>query len=326
MTSRLAAGSKFKDLEQPPAVDIPPAAEILIVYERPRSVILTNKSRLSISFRLYSVAALLLCAAAAGNGQDLSKLPYVPTPQKVVDEMINLAGVGANDFLIDLGSGDGRIVITAAKEKKANGFGVDIDSRLVALSNKNARAAGVAEQAQFFERDMFKTDIGKASVLMLYVMPDFMVKLRSKILTELQPGARVVAHDYYMTEWHPDQMLTLTVPEKVQVNGTDKAYLYLWIVPAVVRGPWRLFLDTAGKTQQLNIVFEQEYQMLSATGERAGKPMLVEKPTLRGHAISFGLTLETTRYQFNGKVEGDKIAGTAAAGKEVLHWLARRMP
>lgn len=281
---------------------------------------------MSIIFRSFLIAALFLCAAVATNGQDLSKLPYVPTPQKVVDEMIKLANVTANDFVIDLGSGDGRIVITAAKENKANGFGVDIDGRLVALSNKNARDAGVGDRAQFFERDMFKTDIGKASVVMLYVLPDFMAKLRSKVLAELQPGARVVAHDYYMTEWHPDQMLTLTVPEKVQVNGTDKAYLYLWIVPAVVKGPWRLFLDTAGKTQQLHIVFEQEYQMLTATGERAGKPMIVEKPTLRGNAISFGLTRGSTRYQFNGKVEGDKIEGTAVAGKEALNWLARRIP
>jgi 16S rRNA G966 N2-methylase RsmD len=269
---------------------------------------------------------LLLAAALTVRGQELSKLPYVPTPQIVVDEMIKLANVGVNDFVVDLGSGDGRIVITAARQNKAHGFGVDIDSKLVALSNDNAKKAGVADRARFFERDMFKTDISKASVLMLYVMPDFMVRLRSKVLAELQPGARVVAHDYYMGEWHPDRMITLTVPEKVEVNGTDKAYLYLWIVPAVVKGSWRVFFDTGGKTQELSVTFEQEYQMLNAAGDRAGKSMIIEKPTLKGSEISFGLTLGTNRYQLTGKVQGDKIEGQAVAGKETLNWVARRIP
>jgi len=287
---------------------------------------MAKKSRIPIIGCSSLISALLLYAAVTARGQELSKLPYVPTPQIVVDEMIKLAAVAADDFVVDLGSGDGRIVITAAKQYKANGFGVDIDPRLVALSNKNAIEAGVADQARFFERDMFKTDIGKASVLMLYVLPDFMAKLRSKVLTELRPGARVVAHDYYMSEWHPDRMITLTVPEKVEANGTDKAYLYLWIVPAVVNGSWRLFFDTGGKTQELSITFDQEYQMLNANAERAGKPMIVEKPTLRGKEISFGLTLAATRYQLAGKVEGDKIEGKAVAGKETLDWLARRIP
>ena len=287
---------------------------------------MAKKSRMPIIGCSSLIGAVLLYAAVAARGQELSKLPYVPTPQIVVDEMIKLAVVAADDFVVDLGSGDGRIIITAAKQYKANGFGVDIDSKLVALSNKNAKEAGVADQARFFERDMFKTDIGKASVLMLYVLPDFMARLRSKVLTELRPGARVVAHDYYMEEWRPDRMITLTVPEKVEANGTDKAYLYLWIVPAAVKGSWRLFFDTGGKTQELSITFDQEYQMLNATAERAGKSMIVEKPTLRGNEISFGLTLGTTRYQLAGKVEGDKIEGKAEAGKETLNWLARRIP
>jgi SAM-dependent methyltransferase len=272
------------------------------------------------------IAALILCAAVTTSGQDFSKLPYVPTPQLVVDEMIKLAKVTAGDFVVDLGSGDGRIIIAAAKQNKASGFGVDIDARLAALSNKNATAAGVADRVRFFQGDMFNTDIRKASVLMLYVLPDFMAKLQTKVLAELQPGARIVAHDYYFREWQPDQMITLTVPEKVPVNGTDKAYLYLWVVPAVVQGPWRLFFDTAGKTQQLSVTFEQEYQLVSATGERAGKPIAVELPTLRGNEIVFALTLGATRYQLYGQVAGDKIEGKAVAGKETLSWLARRMP
>jgi hypothetical protein len=276
----------------------------------------------------FFIAILFYAALFTANGQsqELSTLPYVPTPQVVVDEMIKLANVDANDFVVDLGSGDGRIIITAAKQYRATGFGVDIDAKLVALSNKNAREEGVAERAQFFERDMFKTDISKANVLMLYVLPDFMAKLRTKILTELQPGARVVAHDYYMGEWHPDRMITLTVPEKVEANGTDKAYLYLWIVPAVVKGSWRLFFDTGGHTQELSVVFEQAYQMLRATGERSGKSMTIENPTLKGNEISFGMMLGATRYQLIGKVDSDKIEGEAVSGKDALKWRARKIP
>jgi hypothetical protein len=270
--------------------------------------------------------ALLLSAAVITSGQDFDKLPFVPTPQKVVDEMVKLANLTADDFVIDLGSGDGRVVISAAKQTKARGLGVEINPKLVALSNKNGKEAGVADRAQFIQGDMFKADLARASVLMLYVLPEFMAKLRPKVLAELRPGARIVAHDYHFEEWQPDQMITLTVPEKVPVNGTDKAYLYLWIVPATVKGQWRLFFDTAGKTQQATIVFEQDHQLLGAIGEAAGKPVIIEKPTLRGDEITFALTLGTTRYQLRGKVAGDKIEGRATAGKETVNWLARRSP
>jgi hypothetical protein len=275
--------------------------------------------------RSFLVITLLFCAAVTTSGQELNELPYVPTPEIVVEEMIKVADIGGKDFVIDLGSGDGRLVISAAKQHQATGFGVDIDRRLVALSNKNAREVGVADRVQFFERDMFQTDIGKASVLMLYVLPDFMSKLRSKVLAELQPGTRVVAHDYHMGEWHPDRMITLTVPEKIPVNGTDKAYVYLWIVPAVVNGSWRLFFDTGNKAQELTVTFAQEYQRLSATA-RTGKPVTVEKPEIRGDQISFGLTLGPRRYQFHGRVEGDKITGRAVAGSESVNWIATRIP
>jgi hypothetical protein len=276
--------------------------------------------------RAWRGAVFFLTALLTANAQsqELSKLPYVPTPQVVVDEMLTLANVGANDFVVDLGSGDGRIVITAAKQYGASGLGVDIDARLVALSNKNAKEAGVADRAHFLERDMFKTDISKASVLMLYVLPDFMAKLRTKALTELRPGSRVVAHDYYMGEWYPDRMITLTVPEKVKANGTDKAHLYLWIVPAAVKGSWRLFLGSGGKAQALSVTFTQRYQMLGASGEHSGKSTLIEAPKLKGKEISFGLTLGATRYELNGQVEGDRIEGQAVSGEDRLPWLARK--
>lgn len=173
---------------------------------------------MSILQRILPFFVFFVLVVASAGAQELGKLPFIPTPQTVVDEMIKLANVRADDFIVDLGSGDGRMVISAAKQKKARGFGVDIDEKLVELSNKNAKEAGVADRAQFFQRDMFKTEIRKADVLMLYLLPDFMNRLRVKILTEMQPGARVVAHDYHMGAWYPDRMVTLTVPEKIAVD------------------------------------------------------------------------------------------------------------
>jgi hypothetical protein len=270
---------------------------------------------------------LLLAANAISHGQELSKLPYVPTPQVVVDEMLKLANVTANDFVIDLGSGDGRIIISAAKRFKAKGLGVDIDPKLVALSNKNAKAEGVADRAEFAERDMFKTDISKASVLTLYVLPDFMQKLRSKVLTELKPGARVVAHDYYMADWDPDRVVTLTVPEKIEANGTDKAYLYLWIVPAKIDGTWRVDLDAEERSEELVVAFSQRYQTINAAAEKKRAPLKIENPTLNGEEIKFSLTLGSTRYQLTGRVLGDKMEGSATAtvGKGPFKWRGTRV-
>ena len=273
------------------------------------------------------VCSLLAAFAPALPAQELSHLPYVPTPQMVVDEMLNLATVTADDVVIDLGSGDGRIVITAAKRFRAKGLGVDIDGKLVALSNRNARAEKVEDRAEFVERDMFKTDISGASVLTLYVMPDFMPKLRAKILAELMPGARVVAHDYDMGEWHPDRMVTLTVPEKIEANGTDKAYLYLWIVPAAIGGTWRIDFDAEKSGEKITVAFSQYFQKIDAAAERMRRPLPIQNPTLTGAMVTFSIALGATQYQFSGRVDGDKIEGTAttSSGKGLLKWRGTRI-
>jgi hypothetical protein len=270
---------------------------------------------------------VLLAALLPVIAQELSKLPYVPTPQVVVDEMLKLANVTAKDFVVDLGSGDGRMIITAAKNFKAAGLGVDIDRKLVELSNKQAKADGVQERAKFIEQDMFKADISKASVVTLYVLPDFMEKLRPKLLAELKPGARIVAHDYYMSEWYPDRQFSLTVPEKVKANGTDKAYLYLWIVPSIVRGGWRMEFDAGGNARQLIVLdFAQQYQMISATAENILGPMKVETAQLRGEDISFDLLVGAALHRFTGKVGDGKMEGTAvAAGGRPIPWRASKL-
>ena len=261
--------------------------------------------------------------------QELSKLPYVPTPEVVVSAMLKMAKVTAEDFVVDLGSGDGRVIITAARSFKANGLGVDIDARLVELANKQAKAAGVADRAKFIQQDMFNTDLSRATVVTLYVMPDFMEKLRPKLLAELKPGARIVAHDYYMSGWHPDRQLSLTVPEKVKANGTDKAYLYLWIVPSVVAGDWRMEFDPAGSRRQLIVLtLDQQYQMLNSSAENILGQMKIDNTLLRGNEISFDLLIGGLSHRFVGKVTGDKIEGRAVApgSQQPVVWRAQKLP
>ena len=281
---------------------------------------------LAISFLAWIV---LFPLSALAHAQELSKLPYVPTPQIGVDEMLKLAKVAAGDHVIDLGSGDGRMIITAARNFKASGLGVDIDAKLVDLANKQAKAGGVADRVRFVEQDMFKADIGPATVVTLYVMPDFMEKLRPKLLSELKPGARIVAHDYYMNGWYPDQRLTLTVPEKVKANGTDKAYIYLWVVPAMAAGDWRMDFDVGtGKTELVVLSFNQQYQMINAAAAVRAGPLKVENPVLKGDEINFSVALGSIDYKFTGRIQGDRMEGTAIppVGGKAVPWRALRLP
>ncbi|MGH7795814.1 MAG: SAM-dependent methyltransferase [Candidatus Binatia bacterium] len=273
-------------------------------------------------------AACLIIATRQPHAQELSTLPYVPTPQIVVDEMLKMANVTAKDYVVDLGSGDGRVIITAARSFKASGLGVDIDAKLVELANKQAKADGVADRARFIEQDMFKTDLSRATVVTLYVMPDFMEKLRPKLIAELKPGARIVAHDYYMSGWYPDRQSALSVPEKVEANGTDKAYLYLWIVPSVVGGSWSLEFDAGGSRRQLiALAFDQQYQILDASAENILGPMKIENSLLRGNEISFDLMIGARPYRFTGTVNDNKMEGTAVTpgSKQPIAWRAAKV-
>ena len=271
----------------------------------------------------------LVSLATYSRAQELSKLPYVPTPQIVVDEMLKLANVTAKDFVVDLGSGDGRMILSAAKAFKASGLGVDIDAKLVESSNREARSQGLDDRAKFIEQDMFKADVSKATVVTLYVLPDFMERLRPKLLAELKPGTRIVAHDYYMTDWYPDRHVTMTVPEKMEANGTDKAYLYLWIVPTVVQGDWRMDLEIGGGKPQLVVLsFNQRFQMINASAANREGSLKIDDEVLRGDEISFVLTLRGIQYRFSGKVQGDKMTGTAVGGlaAKPMLWRASKLP
>lgn len=151
-------------------------------------------------------------------------VPYVPTPQEVVNQMLELANVKKGDVLYDLGSGDGRIPITAAEKYGVRGVGIDINPERIEEARENAKKAGVTDQVEFRQQDLFKTDLSKASVVTLYLLPDINVKLRPQLLEQLKPGTRIVSHDFDMGEWKPTK--------EIQVQGPNRQHtLYLWVVP-----------------------------------------------------------------------------------------------
>jgi hypothetical protein len=259
-------------------------------------------------------------AAAADIEEKRTGGPYVPTPQVVVDEMLRIGKVGPNDFVIDLGSGDGVIVLTAAQKLKARGFGVDIDPELVKLSNNEAKKRGVADRASFAVQDVFKADISKATVVTLYLLPGMMVNLRPKIFSELKPGTRVVSHDYHFDEWQSDDQYTWDVPEKEKINGVPKATVYLWIVPAKIAGRWQVRTDAG---EQIELTLRQQYQNFTGADAKGNKLTVTN---LRGEDIAFALPTAGSRYLFRGRVSGETMTGTVetTAGKTV-RWTAQRI-
>ncbi|HEX6732121.1 MAG TPA: class I SAM-dependent methyltransferase [Pyrinomonadaceae bacterium] len=165
--------------------------------------------------------AFITAISVSGQEPQLDRdVPYVPTPQTVVDEMLKLAAVTNRDVVYDLGSGDGRIVITAAKKYGARGVGVDIDPERVKEANANAVQAGVTDRVKFVEQDLFKTDLKEASVVTLYLLPAVNLKLRPKLWSELKPGTRVVSHRFDMGDWKPEKT--------VEIDGST---IYYWVIP-----------------------------------------------------------------------------------------------
>ncbi len=272
----------------------------------------------------HRVCALFLLITAAHAADDFkSGGPYVPTPQVVVDQMLRMANVAENDFVVDLGSGDGIIVLTAAKQFKAGGMGVDIDADLVKLSNDTARKLGVADRVRFMQLDVFKADLSKASVLTLYLLPGMMLNLRPKIFNELRPGARVVSHDYHLGEWRPDDEISLDVPEKEAVNGVPTATIYLWHVPARIAGKWELKV-AGGETYELTL--KQRFQTVEGSVVAGGKALRPQYLSLRGTEISFALPDGKGIARFSGRVKDNTMEGTVELpdARSPQRWIATR--
>ena len=248
--------------------------------------------------------------------------PYVPTPNVVVDQMLGMANVGDRDFVIDLGSGDGIIVLTAGHKLKASGYGVDIDEELIRLSNERAKSLGIADRVRFEAKDIFKTDISKATVITLYLLPEMMRKLRTKLYTEPRPGTRIVSHDYHFDEWMHDSEISFDVPEKEFISGVPHATLYLWVVPAKIDGAWRMQIDGQSDYE---VALKQNYQKFEGRAESTSRKISLMEPQLSGTEIRFVMPLAGARGRFLGKVEGDRMEGTANLDGKTVRWRATRV-
>lgn len=226
--------------------------------------------------RLLAFALALLAMPPAIAAEDV---PFVVSPDNVTATMLEIARVAPEDYVIDLGSGDGRIVITAAKRFGARGLGVEIDPKLVAESRANARRAGVSTRAFFREQDLFKTDLSPASVVTMYLLPEVNLQLRPKLLA-LRPGTRVVSHDWDMGDWQPDRTIVLDVPDK-SVGLEKKSRVHLWVVPARVQGDW----CGTGKARGTLLRLAQDYQRFRARFEKGEAAQeffgTIEGPTLK---------------------------------------------
>lgn len=220
-------------------------------------------------------------------GQDGKDVVWVPTPQALVDKMLDMAKVTPNDFVMDLGSGDGRTVITAAK-RGARALGVEYNPEMVELSKRNADKAGVAGRAQFVKADLFETDFSRATVITMFLLPEINLKLRPKIL-KLKPGTRVVSNSFTMGDWKADQTFELTAG-----TGCDNSWCtaLLWIVPAQVAGTY--------KVAEGEVTLKQTFQMLSGTMRTGGKTFAL-RGRMNGEEISFSAGGKQYKGRLNGR-------------------------
>ncbi len=272
--------------------------------------------------RFFSLSLLLAFSPWLARAADV---PYVPTPWEVVDAMLKLGTVGPNDYLIDLGSGDGRIVIAAAKKLGARGFGVDLDDNLVRTARRNAESEGVKDRAEFFTRNLFDTDMSKASVITMYLFNSVNLRLRPSLF-QLKPGTRLVSHDFDMAKWTPDAKLTVDVPGKSY--GPPSSEIFMWVVPANASGQWRWQLSVAGAKFDYDATFEQTFQMIAGAAQSGGRSVLLREARVRGESVSFTLMSErdgrTTRQEYSGRIVGDTLEGQAVIDGVPTPWRATR--
>ncbi len=268
-------------------------------------------SRFSLSKAATLSAMLVAAGAFPAFAQEKPKLdvPYVPTPTSVVEKMLELAEVKDGDYVLDLGSGDGRIAIAAAK-RGATAMGVDIDPERVKEARENAKQEGVEDRVTFEEQDLFDTDFSKADVLTLYLLSSVNLKIRPKILSDLEPGARVVSHAFSMGDWDPDH--------HEKVDGRD---VYFWIVPAQVEGEWQV----RNGDQDIAVTFEQTFQNLSGTATIDGKEIPIENGKIRGDQVTFTIDDGSGKPgTLSGRIDGGRITPADQQSGSAGKWEANR--
>jgi len=238
-------------------------------------------------------------------GQTGKDVVWVPTPQSLVNKMLDLAKVTPADFVIDLGSGDGRTVITAAK-RGIRALGIEYNPDMVALSQRNASKEGVSDKATFMKADLFETDFSQATVITMFLLPDINLKLRPKIL-DLKPGTRIVSNSFTMGEWQHDRSVNATEGEGCQSYCTA----YLWIVPAKVDGNWKL--------PEGELTIKQTFQMITGTLKTAGK-----STAIKGRMSGDQITFKAGDAEYRGRVAADGMKGTIKARSSSGEWRATR--
>ncbi len=244
-------------------------------------------------------------------GQEGKDVIWVPTPQALVERMLQMAGTKPTDYVVDLGSGDGRTVITAVKKFGATALGIEYNPDMVELAKRAAQKEGVAGKAQFMQADIFQTDFSKATVLTLYLLPSLNLKLRPTILN-MKPGTRVVSHAFTMDDWQADM-----------VDSADGRTAYMWIVPAKVGGTWRI---EAGGGRNYEAQFTQQFQNIGGSAKADGKVVQFSNGKLRGETITFTIADDaSTRREFTGRVEGNRIIGTVKSGTSQSNFTATKV-
>ena len=245
----------------------------------------------------FCVALVLsLASMALASEESLSPVPFITTPDDVVHRMLQLAETGADDVVMDLGSGDGRIVIAAAQKFGARGVGIELDGALVQKSRDNARRAGVAERVSFVQGDVLASDISPATVVTVYLLPGLINRLQPRFLERLRPGTRIVSHAFTMTGWKPDRRETMRIAKEHKGQG-DESTLFLWIVPAEVRGVW--------EASDTKLRIHQNFQEIELEGRLLGRELSSSRASLRGREIAW----EADGLRFRGRLEGDVITG-----------------
>jgi hypothetical protein len=274
--------------------------------------------------RRRALVAIAACCAAPllARAQFSYDVPFVPTPPVVVEEMLRLANVGPDDFVIDLGSGDGRVVIAAVRKFGARGIGVDLDPDRIAESVYSAGLQGVSDRVAFHREDLFKFGISQATVVTMYLLPSVNLKLRPRLLKELKPGTRIVSHDFDMEDWKPDE------------KSTVRKNVFMWIVPAQIEGTWRTTIALPAGERSYEIEIKQKFQEIDGLARYDTKKVAgLWNAKLRGDRVQFVIvddsgTIETNLY-FEGRASGDTIEGVIKRGigkdEKPIQWRATRI-
>ncbi len=277
---------------------------------------------------MLSLFPLLACAQYEVWGWDDGMVPYVQSPMEIVDRMLWLAQPKPGELLVDLGSGDGRIVIEAAKRYGTRGLGVDLETRLVELARRNAERAGVADLAKFEAKDFFELDFSQADIVSAYLLPEVNLKLRPRLLA-MRPGTRIVTHDFDMGDWPYDEMIELPVAEKL-IGPLGRSKAFLFVVPADVRGTWTSDLPEHGGRWRFDI--EQKFQILEIKALAGANEQQVRGRRLRGtelRMVMLGVVAgKPWTETFTGQVKGGRIEGelVVSDGRQsrTLPWTAVR--